>query len=89
MGTVEDNEFCHHLWVVNGKQPRDGPTPVMADEATSVVSLEANQMDYYCNRRAGLLTFSIAYQCLNTDLAALLLASTLRGCLHLSNGCIS
>ncbi len=44
MGTVEDDEFCHHLWVVNGKQPRYGPTPVVADETTSVVSLEEKQM---------------------------------------------
>lgn len=40
MWTVENNEFCHHLGVVNRKQPRYGPTPVMANEATSVVTLE-------------------------------------------------
>lgn len=31
MGTVEDDELRHHLWVVNGEQPRDGPAPVMAN----------------------------------------------------------
>lgn len=40
MRTVENNEFCHHLGVVNRKQPRYGPTPVVANEATSVVTLE-------------------------------------------------
>lgn len=45
MGAVQDDEFCHHLWVVNGKQPCYGPTPVVANKATSVVSLEDKQIN--------------------------------------------
>lgn len=37
MRTVEDDELRHHLGVVDGKQPRYGPAPVVADETTSVV----------------------------------------------------
>lgn len=44
MGTVENNEFCHHLWVMNGKQPRDGSSPVMANKAASVVSFRQKQI---------------------------------------------
>lgn len=40
MGTVKDDEFCHHLRVMNCKQPRYGPTPVVTDETTSVVPLK-------------------------------------------------
>lgn len=40
MGTVEDDELRHHLWVVNGKQPCYSSTPVVSNETTSVVSLK-------------------------------------------------
>jgi len=43
MGAVQDDEFGHHLWVVNGEQPRYGATPVVANQATSVVPCEAKQ----------------------------------------------
>ena len=54
MGTVQNDEFCHHLWVVNGKEPRYGPPPVMTHEAASVVPLEEKQrqtLENVCNRR--------------------------------------
>lgn len=37
MGAVQDDEFGHHLWVVNGKEPRYGPAPVVSDHTASVV----------------------------------------------------
>ena len=40
MGTIKDDELRHHFWIVNGKQPCDGPAPVMAHQETSVVALE-------------------------------------------------
>lgn len=52
MGTVEDDEFRDHLWVVNGEQPRYGPAPVVAHQAASVVPLEEKQMHIrqFCDR---------------------------------------
>lgn len=42
VGAVEDDEFGHHLRVVNGKEPRHRPAPVMAHQTAAVVSLEGN-----------------------------------------------
>lgn len=44
VGTVQDDELCHHLGVVNGEQPRHGPAPVVAHQAASVVPLEEKQI---------------------------------------------
>lgn len=43
VGTVEDDELCHHLRVVNGEEPRHRPAPVVSHQTTPVVSLKTNK----------------------------------------------
>ena len=38
MRAVEHNELHHHLWVLDGKEPRDDPAPVMTHQETSVIT---------------------------------------------------
>ena len=40
MGAVQHDEFGHHLWVLNGKEPGYGPAPVVSDHAAPVVPWE-------------------------------------------------
>lgn len=42
VGTVKDDELCHHLRVVNGEEPRHRPAPVVSHQTTPVVSLKTN-----------------------------------------------
>lgn len=44
MRAVQNDEFCHHFWVVYCKQPGYDPTPVVPNQTTSVVSLKRKQM---------------------------------------------